>query len=243
MKNLLSHPQSTIKTMFSSSLRSGALRQWEPIFIGTKKDPTYDPRLTWEGRADKMVIFIHFIEKIYLSAFCCTLWDAILASYLAFFQAKSSVCSRLLSFVLDRSYIMWLEKVVGECISVNVLNLHLHSHRFDFHCYLAGWRSEDVPQKVFVFYHSTILNYYAYTAIWCISHTFWVRRLYDFVLLLASKYIFSWSVYILFIFETFTFLLSYEFNVLDNAFLVHAPGFKTTQERDRQMKPAKVTIV
>ena len=116
------------------------------------------------------------------------------------------------------------------------------SHRFDFHCYLAGWRSEDVPQKVFVFFHSTILNYNAYTAIWCKSHTFWVRRLYDFVLLLASKDIFSWSVYILFIFETFTFLLSYEFNVLDNAFLVHAPGFKTVQERERQMKPAKVTI-
>ena len=32
----------------------------------------------------------------------------------------------------------------------------------------------------------------------------------------------------------------YEFHVLDNAFLVHAPGVKTVQQRDRQMKPAKV---
>ena len=38
--------------------RSGALRHWEPIFIGTKRDPLYDERLTWEGRADKMVRFI-----------------------------------------------------------------------------------------------------------------------------------------------------------------------------------------
>ena len=36
--------------------RSGALRHWEPIFIGTNKDPTYDERLSWEGRADKMVM-------------------------------------------------------------------------------------------------------------------------------------------------------------------------------------------
>ena len=38
--------------------RSGALRQWEPIFIGTNKDPTYDERLSWEGRADKMVMMM-----------------------------------------------------------------------------------------------------------------------------------------------------------------------------------------
>ena len=28
--------------------------------------------------------------------------------------------------------------------------------------------------------------------------------------------------------------------MLDNAFLVHAPGVKTVEQRDRQMKPAKV---
>ena len=65
MHDLMGRPQSTTKTMFSSSLRSGALRQWEPIFIGTKKDPTYDPRLTWEGRADKMVI-VNFFYKRYI---------------------------------------------------------------------------------------------------------------------------------------------------------------------------------
>ena len=31
----------------------------------------------------------------------------------------------------------------------------------------------------------------------------------------------------------------YEFHVLDNAFLVHAPGVKTLEERDRGKKPAK----
>ena len=88
----MGHFQSTIKTTFSSPLRSGALRQWEPIFIGTKKDPTYDPRLTWEGRADKMVFVNLFLKKIYiyLSVSCCTLWDAILARYLALFQAIGS---------------------------------------------------------------------------------------------------------------------------------------------------------
>merc|ERR1712018_557844 len=27
---------------------------WEPIFIGTKNDPPYDERLSWEGKRDKM---------------------------------------------------------------------------------------------------------------------------------------------------------------------------------------------
>ena len=31
----------------------------------------------------------------------------------------------------------------------------------------------------------------------------------------------------------------YEFHVLDNAFLVHATGVKTLEERDRGKKPAK----
>ena len=29
-------------------------QHWEPIYIGTNKEPWYDERLTWEGRADKM---------------------------------------------------------------------------------------------------------------------------------------------------------------------------------------------
>ena len=28
---------------------------WEPIYIGTNEEPWYDERLTWEGRADKML--------------------------------------------------------------------------------------------------------------------------------------------------------------------------------------------
>ena len=140
MKNLLSHPQSTIKTMFSSSLRSGALRQWEPIFIGTKKDPTYDPRLTWEGRADKMVIFIHFIEKIYLSAFCCTLWDAILASYLAFWQQYARGFWVLYWTVhISRGIIKCRGGIFS--ISVNALNLHFTQiwHSL-LSCRLKEWR-------------------------------------------------------------------------------------------------------
>lgn len=27
---------------------------WEPIFIGTNREPYYDERLSWEGRSDKM---------------------------------------------------------------------------------------------------------------------------------------------------------------------------------------------
>ena len=36
--------------------------------------------------------------------------------------------------------------------------------------------------------------------------------------------------------------LRYEFHVLDNAFLVHSPGVKTAEERDRGRKPAKANI-
>ena len=87
MQDLLGRPQSTIKTMFSSSRRSGALRHWEPIFIGTKKDPTYDPRLTWEGRADKMVFVNFFYKKMYF-----------------LFLAVNSETQSLQA--IDRSYIM-----------------------------------------------------------------------------------------------------------------------------------------
>ena len=102
-------PQSTIKTMFSSSLRSGALRQWEPIFIGTKKDPTYDPRLTWEGRADKMVIINLFIKRYILLLLAV---HSETQSLQAIWQFSSHIgSSMLLSFVLGRSYIMWYYQV------------------------------------------------------------------------------------------------------------------------------------
>ena len=180
----MGRPQSTTKTMFSSSLRSGALRQWEPIFIGTKKDPTYDPRLTWEGRADKMVI-VNFFYKRYI--FLLLAVHSETKSLQAIWHFGSSMLEAFEFCIGPFIYHVVLLSVVGESSLFLSMPWIYISHRFDFHCYLAGWRSEDVPQKVFVFFHSTILNYNAYTAIWCKSHTFWVRRLYHFVLLLASK--------------------------------------------------------
>ena len=35
--------------------RHPPFHHWEPIYIGTNEEPTYDERLTWEGRSDKMV--------------------------------------------------------------------------------------------------------------------------------------------------------------------------------------------
>jgi len=35
--------------------RETPYNRWEPIYIGTNEDPSYDERLTWEGRSDKMV--------------------------------------------------------------------------------------------------------------------------------------------------------------------------------------------
>lgn len=43
----------TMRT-FHIAKRTGKQRNWEPIFIGTNRDPFYDERLSWEGRADKM---------------------------------------------------------------------------------------------------------------------------------------------------------------------------------------------
>lgn len=40
--------------VFHIGKRHDKYRHWEPIFIGTKFDPMYDERLSWEGRSDKM---------------------------------------------------------------------------------------------------------------------------------------------------------------------------------------------
>jgi len=40
--------------VFHVGKRHKPYQHWEPIFIGTKFDPTYDERLSWEGRSDKM---------------------------------------------------------------------------------------------------------------------------------------------------------------------------------------------
>lgn len=34
--------------------REGEFGRWEPIYVGTRKDPQYEERLCWEGKFDKM---------------------------------------------------------------------------------------------------------------------------------------------------------------------------------------------
>lgn len=40
--------------VFHVAKRHAPFHRWEPVYIGTKDDPAYDERLTWEGRQDKM---------------------------------------------------------------------------------------------------------------------------------------------------------------------------------------------
>ncbi|GBP77927.1 hypothetical protein EVAR_26537_1 [Eumeta japonica] len=40
--------------VFHVGKRQGKYVHWEPIFIGTHRDPYYDERLSWEGKKDKM---------------------------------------------------------------------------------------------------------------------------------------------------------------------------------------------
>ncbi|CAG0915900.1 unnamed protein product [Notodromas monacha] len=46
-------PSENIK-VFTVARREGVFLRWEPIYIGTKKDPFFDERLTWDGLQDKM---------------------------------------------------------------------------------------------------------------------------------------------------------------------------------------------
>lgn len=36
------------------SKRTGNYKNWEPIYIGTRDEPAYDERLSWNGKSDKM---------------------------------------------------------------------------------------------------------------------------------------------------------------------------------------------
>lgn len=52
--------------------RIGPYEHWEPIYIGTNREPYYDERLSWEGKSDKMtqvitIFFIHKNNKFYQS--------------------------------------------------------------------------------------------------------------------------------------------------------------------------------
>lgn len=40
--------------VFHKAKRKAPFNHWEPIYIGTKNDPPFDERLTWEGLRDKM---------------------------------------------------------------------------------------------------------------------------------------------------------------------------------------------
>lgn len=40
--------------IFTTAKRQGDFFKWEPIFIGTNAEPSYDERLNWEGKKDKM---------------------------------------------------------------------------------------------------------------------------------------------------------------------------------------------
>ena len=54
---------SNVTKVFHVAKRTSPHNHWEPIFIGTKSDPLYDERLSWEGKSDKMtqVIVIYSI--------------------------------------------------------------------------------------------------------------------------------------------------------------------------------------
>lgn len=47
--------QSETMRIFHKAKRKHPYQLWEPIFIGTKDEPIYDERLSWEGLRDKMV--------------------------------------------------------------------------------------------------------------------------------------------------------------------------------------------
>ena len=34
--------------------RQAEYNKWEPIYVGTHREPLYDERLSWEGKSDKM---------------------------------------------------------------------------------------------------------------------------------------------------------------------------------------------
>lgn len=40
--------------ILSTAKREGRFDLWEPIYVGTKKEPQYQERLNWEGKFDKM---------------------------------------------------------------------------------------------------------------------------------------------------------------------------------------------
>ncbi|XP_063215644.1 beta-1,4-glucuronyltransferase 1-like [Bacillus rossius redtenbacheri] len=55
LRQWLSARPGTELAVTSVASRQGALRYWEPVYIGTRSEPRYDERFTWEGQRDRMV--------------------------------------------------------------------------------------------------------------------------------------------------------------------------------------------
>lgn len=49
-----STPEGSMMEVFAVGKREGSFQHWEPIFIGTNREPYYEERLNWEGKRDKM---------------------------------------------------------------------------------------------------------------------------------------------------------------------------------------------
>jgi beta-1,4-glucuronyltransferase 1 len=47
-------PDKKPMSVFISTKRVGEFNHWEPIFIGTNNEPSYNEKLSWEGKSDKM---------------------------------------------------------------------------------------------------------------------------------------------------------------------------------------------
>lgn len=41
--------------VFVTAKRRGSFERWEPVYIGTRADPLFDERVTWEGTTNKMI--------------------------------------------------------------------------------------------------------------------------------------------------------------------------------------------
>lgn len=47
--------------IFYVAKRTGKYYHWEPFYIGTKADPEFDERLSWEGMSDKIVQVLIYV--------------------------------------------------------------------------------------------------------------------------------------------------------------------------------------
>ncbi|XP_068201093.1 beta-1,4-glucuronyltransferase 1-like isoform X1 [Palaemon carinicauda] len=53
-KDWISAPVKPGLSVFHIGKRNPPFHSWEPIYVGTNKEPLYDERLSWEGKSDKM---------------------------------------------------------------------------------------------------------------------------------------------------------------------------------------------